>query len=434
MNNQNTIAREFSLKGIGLHTGKIATVVFKPAVEDTGIIFVRVDLQNKPQVKACVENALSQSSSPRCTCISKDGAQVFTIEHLMAALRAMEIDNLIVEIDHEELPGMDGSSLLFIEALEKAGVAKQSKPRNVFVVKEPMMIHAGAASLAVFPSNEFKISYTLQYNDDFIKSDFFEAVITPEYIKKEIAPSRTFCLEEEAGLLQKNGLGLGANYDNTLVVGKTGVIKNKLRFSNEFVRHKILDLIGDAYLLTGVLKAHIVAVKSGHALNVNMMKKIMDQSANSSRQDLVINSGDLLDVEKIMAILPHREPFLFVDRITEIELGKRAVGIKNVTMNDYFFKGHFPGKPVMPGVIILEAMAQVGGVMMLAVPENRGKLAFFMTMNNVKFRKTVVPGDQLVFEVIVGKVKSRTGQVFGKARVDGKVVAEAELMFAIVEP
>jgi len=334
---------------------------------------------------------------------------------------------------------MDGSSLSFTDAFNKAGIKEQDRERQYFSVREPLYVEEGDASIVVLPASEFKLSYTLNYNHPLLRSEFFSMAVKPESFKKEIAPARTFCLESEAGELQRKGFGQGANYENTLVVGEKGVVKNKLRFDDEFVRHKMLDLMGDLNLLGFPIKGHVVALKSGHSLNLKIAKKIFEQKKKSVSAGIpapvsyeVLQEG-AMDVTTIMKILPHREPFLFVDRITLLEKGKRCVGIKNVTINDYFFKGHFPGKPVMPGVIIVEAMAQVGGVMMLSPEENRGKLAFFMTMNNIKFRKTVVPGDQLVLEVVAGKIKSKTGQIFGKALVDGKVVCEAELMFALAD-
>ena len=254
--------------------------------------------------------------------------------------------------------------------------------------------------------------------------------------RDEISSARTFCLEDEVTELQSQGLGRGANYDNTLVVGRSGVIKNKLRYQDEFIRHKILDLMGDLYLIGSPLKAHIIALRSGHSLNLKLARKINQQRQRYSLGGIGVNyyleETEDLDITTIMKILPHREPFLFVDRVIYLEKGRRATGIKNVTINDYFFKGHFPGKPVMPGVLIVEAMAQVGGVMMLASEENRGKLAYFLAANRIKFRKPVIPGDQLILQVEAGKIKLKTGQVFAKALVDGKVVAEAELMFALV--
>jgi UDP-3-O-[3-hydroxymyristoyl] N-acetylglucosamine deacetylase/3-hydroxyacyl-[acyl-carrier-protein] dehydratase len=298
-------------------------------------------------------------------------------------------------------------------------------------------VEEDGSSIAALPAAELKIYYTLSYNHPVIRTDFLEVNINPESFKSEIASARTFCLENEVAELQNQGLGLGANYENTLVVGKNGVIKNKLRYPDEFIRHKILDLMGDLYLIGCPIKARIIALRSGHSLNLKLARKISQQRDRYSSGGIGANyypqeTGEL-DTATIMKILPHRQPFLFVDKVIYLEKGKHATGVKNVTINDYFFKGHFPGRPVMPGVLIIEAMAQVGGIMMLAAEENRGKLAYFLAANNIKFRKTVVPGDQLLLEVEAGKIKSKTGQVRAKALVDGRVVAEADLMFALVE-
>ncbi|MDD2751725.1 MAG: bifunctional UDP-3-O-[3-hydroxymyristoyl] N-acetylglucosamine deacetylase/3-hydroxyacyl-ACP dehydratase [Candidatus Omnitrophica bacterium] len=437
MEKQKTIEREITISGTGLHTGNKVKVVFKPAPVDAGISFVRTDLPEKPKIKADINSLLSQSRSPRRTSIGGQDFDIQTIEHLMSALAGSGIDNLIIEIDNKEVPGMDGSSLNFLEALAKAGIKEQEKERLSFTLKEPIFIEEEGSYIIAFPSSDFKISYTLDYRHPYLKTQFLELKIDPDAFKSLLAPARTFCLEEEAAQLRSQGLGCGANYDNTLVVGKNGVVKNTLRFDDEFIRHKILDLLGDLYLLGSPLKAHVIAIRSGHSLNLKLVKKISEQKARSVSAGVsagyVPEEGEVLDVSKIKQILPHRQPFLFVDRIVSLEKGKRATGLKNVTINDYFFEGHFPGRPVMPGVLILEALAQVGGVMMLASEENRGKLAFFLSADNVKFRKTVLPGDQLMLQVEAGKVKSKTAQVFGKAFVDGKIVAEADFMCALVE-
>ena len=437
MDKQKTIGKELSLKGIGLHTANKVNVTFKPAQTDTGINFIRTDLPDRPVIRASVDYLLSPSVSPRRTSIGKDKVEIQTIEHLMAALCGLGIDNIYIEIDNDEVPGLDGSSLNFLEILNKCGIVEQEKERRYYSIKEPIVVEEDSSFIAVLPSGELKISYTLSYNHPVLRTDLMELNINPEVFKSEIACARTFCLENEIAELQNQGLGRGANYDNTLVVGKNGVIKNKLRYPDEFIRHKILDLIGDLYLIGCPLKAHIFALRSGHSLNLKLAKKISQQKKRYSLGGIGANyhpqeTGEL-DTATIMKILPHRQPFLFVDKIISLEKGKRATGIKNVTINDYFFKGHFPGRPVMPGVLIIEAMAQVGGIMMLAAEENRGKLAYFLAANNIKFRKTVVPGDQLLLEVEAGKIKSKTGQVYAKALVDGKVVAEADLMFALIE-
>lgn len=437
MDKQRTIQKEVTLKGAGIHTANKVNITLKPAEADSGIKFIRTDLASRPTIEASIDYLLVQSGNLRRTSIGSDGVEIHTIEHLMAALASLGIDNLCVEIDNNEVPGLDGSSRGFLEVLTQAGIKDQDKARHYCVIKENIFVEEGDSSIIAVPSEEFRISYTLSYNHPLLKVQFMDLRINAATFKEELASARTFCLEDEAVELQQQGLGRGANYENTVVLSKNGVIKNKLRYEDEFIRHKILDLVGDLYLLGQPLKGHIIALKSGHMLNLKLLRKIAQQRQRASLGGIGIKyipkEGEELDATTIMKILPHRQPFLFVDRIISLEKGKCAVGIKNVTINDYFFKGHFPGKPVMPGVLIVEAMAQVGGVMMLAPEENRGKIAYFLAADNVKFRKTVIPGDQLVLDVKAGRIKSRTGQVHAKALVDGKVVAEADLMFALAD-
>lgn len=436
METQKTIAKEINLQGTGLHTGNPVKIKFKPAPINTGVLFVRIDKPNRPVIRADVKYVLDIDDNPRRTSIGHEGVEIHTIEHLMAVLSGIGIDNIIIELDNNEVPGLDGSGNVFLQAIEDAGITSQDCPRKFFNVREPIWVEESDSSLAILPSNEFRISYTLSYPNELLKSQYADVIFTPDVFAKEIAPSRTFCLEDEVAELKRQGLGRGANYENTLVVGDKEVIKNKLRFDDEFARHKILDIMGDLSLLGMPIKGHIIAVKSGHPLNLKLLRRLKQQkdryeTGGVGSSSFAKFSGPTLEAAEIMQILPHRYPFLLVDRIIFMEEGKRAVGIKNVTSNDNFFVGHFPGKPVMPGVLIIEAMAQVGGVLMLYPQENRGKIAYFMTVDKVKFRKTVVPGDQLVLEVEVGKIKTKTGQVFTRALVDDKIVAEATMMFAL---
>jgi len=308
--------------------------------------------------------------------------------------------------------------------------------RKYLNIKEPIWVQEKDASLCILPYPSLRISYTLKYNNPLINTDYLDINMDGKY-EADIHQARTFCLEEEVKPLLEMGLGKGSNYENTLVVSSDRIINNQLRVSNEFVKHKVLDLLGDLYL-AGPLKGHVIAIRSGHNLNIKLVKKIREYHKNVTSGGVKSFSDffpqkEEISVEEIMKILPHRYPFLLVDKILYLKPGKRAVGVKNVTINDYFFKGHFPSRPVMPGVLIIEAMAQVGGILMLADQKNRGKLAYFMAADKVKFRKTVTPGDQLIIEVTCGKVKSRTGIVYTKAFVEGKIVAEAELMFSLVE-
>lgn len=434
---QKTIQKEFSAAGIGLHTGCKVRIVCKPAGENTGVHFIRVDLPGRPVIKVDPSNIHIDTGIPRCTSIGKGNVVIHTVEHFMSVLCGLGITNLMVEIDAVELPGLDGSGMDFVRLIEKAGIVDQGVEVRYFRIPEPIGVELNGCSIYALPADDFRVSYALDYNHSFLKSQFFSVIVTPQTYKETIAPSRTFCLEREANELRARGLGLGADYGNTLVVGEHGVIQNQVRFQDEFARHKVLDFIGDLYLLGAPIKGHIYAVKSGHTLNIQLLKEIcrLKERSHKKREAaaLDLKGKKELDINDIMKILPHRYPFLLVDRVVEIENGKKGIGIKNVTINDNFFQGHFPTRPVMPGVLIVEAMAQTAGVVILTNEEHRGKVAFFLSADNVKFRKVVSPGDQLSMDVEVVRDRAKTAQARAVARVDGEIVAEADMVFSFTD-
>jgi len=438
--NQKTIEHPFSIDGIGLHTGERVSVTIHPAPVNTGIVFQRRDAPDTPAIKADINSLLDVEKYPRRSSISNGTTHVHTIEHLMSAIYGLGLDNLIVEINGVECPGLDGSALIFVQKFLESGIVEQNEGKNFYRIKEPIYISENSSHIVALPSETLKISYTLDYPNSLIKSQYASFEVTPDLYSKEIAPARTFCLEEEVEKLKKIGLGKGSDFNNTVVIGEKGVIHNKFRFSNEPVRHKICDLIGDLALLGMPIKAHIIGIRSGHALNTKLVRSLKSQLQREKASAVYVASGTgvekrkpVLEIDDIEKIIPHRFPFLLVDRIIELEEDRRVIGVKNVSVNEWFFQGHFPGRPVMPGVLIVESIAQAAGVLMLSKKENQGKLAFFMSIEEAKFRRAVRPGDQLVLKVEVSKLKSKFGQVQGKAYVDDKVVCEAVLMFALVD-
>ncbi|MBI1977808.1 MAG: UDP-3-O-[3-hydroxymyristoyl] N-acetylglucosamine deacetylase [Candidatus Omnitrophica bacterium] len=439
MEHQRTIQKIIRLNGKGLHTGMEVEVVIKPAGMNRGIVFIHVDPSgNESEIPAVVDSI--SPNGGRQTSLGRGKVRIRTVEHLLATFHGLGIDNVLVEVHGDEIPGFDGSAKYFVEQVLETGILIQNTPRDYLYVTEPFYLDEGGQSLVALPYRDgLKLSYSLSYQHRDLEDQFFSSVVTPEVFERELAPARTFCLKEEAALLKAKGYGQGADLENTLVFENGQPIHNTLRFPNEACRHKVMDLLGDLYLTGKPLRAHVIACRTGHLQNMKLVAKLRAAINKEKRGSMSKSSSSSssqpreLDVNEIQKILPHRYPFLLVDKIVDLVPGERAVGIKNVTINEYYFRGHFPGHPVMPGVLILEALAQVGGVLMLSRPENRGKIAYFMTIEGVKFRQPVHPGDQLRLEAEVIKIKSRTGQCSGKAYVGDKLVCEAEVKFALVE-
>ncbi len=435
MENQKTLQRKVEFKGRGIHTGSEAEIVIKPAEPGTGIRFVRVDHGERVEFPATAESIYVGEG--RQTSLGNGSARIRTVEHLMATFHGLGIDNAIVEVSGQEIPGFDGSAKQFVEKFLEAGLLSQHEPRQYLYVTEPIYLDEGGQSMVVLPYRDgLKLSYSLSYQHRDLHDQFFSSVVTPEVFERELAPARTFCLKEEATLLKAQGFGQGADWENTLVFENDLPINNTLRFPDEACRHKVTDLLGDLYLVGRPLRAHVIACRTGHVQNMKLVAKLHATFGREKKVSMSKPENELpreLDVNEIQKIIPHRYPFLLVDRIIGLVPGERAVGIKNVTINENYFRGHFPGHPVMPGVLILEALAQVGGVVLLSQPANRGKLAYFMTIEGVKFRHPVHPGDQLRLEAEVIKIRSKTGQCRGKAYVGDKLVCEAEVKFALVE-
>ncbi len=430
---QHTLAEEVVFEGAGIHLGLPVTLRLKPAPAGAGITFRRTDMAGTPAIPARMWRSPSRVRADRQTSLELNGTSVNTIEHLMAALHALGVDNAEVEVSGPELPAMDGSACQYAEAIARAGLAAQEAERTYFRVPQPVFWQERDAMFAVFPDEEFRVSYTLSYGSQALPDQFASFSVTPEVFKTQIAPARTFCLKEEAEALRAQGFGKGASLENTLVFDGHAPLGNTLRFDNEAARHKILDLIGDLYLLGRPFRGHVIAAKTGHRQNAELVSRLLSEGAGSTaqkgRESVARPVQKELGIEDIRKILPHRYPFLLVDRVLELEPGKRGVGIKNVTANEPFFRGHFPEEPVMPGVLIIEAMAQAGGVVILSVPGNAGKMAYLLSIDYAKFRRKVVPGDTLRMEIEVLRVRASTGQCRGVAKVDGHVVCEAEVKF-----
>ncbi|MEE9432384.1 MAG: bifunctional UDP-3-O-[3-hydroxymyristoyl] N-acetylglucosamine deacetylase/3-hydroxyacyl-ACP dehydratase [Melioribacteraceae bacterium] len=459
---QKTIEKEISISGQGLHTGTSSTITFKPAPDDHGIKFVRTDLGDHLEIPALAEYVVDIS---RGTTLGLGDVKVHTVEHVLAAVAGLQIDNIIIEIDGNEPPIADGSSKPFVDKLLEAGIVKQKTPKDYLIIDQVISYknEDEQVDIVALPLDGFRMTVMVDYNNPALGSQHTGLFDLEKEFVSDFAPTRTFCFLSEVEALADQGLIKGGNIDNAVVivdheindddltnltkklgldekitVGKNGFLnENNLRFKNEPVRHKLLDMIGDLALIGAPLKAQILAARPGHKANVEFAKKVRklyQQKQLEKKYQHGKKEGVVFDINAIQKILPHRYPFLLIDKIIHLELDKKVVGVKSVTMNEPFFQGHFPGQPIMPGVLIIEAMAQTGGILMLNSVENpEDKLVMFMGIDKAKFRRPVVPGDQLIFEVELVSKRSRFVIISAKAKVGNKVVAEAELKAAIVD-
>jgi len=436
--NQFTLEKPVSYSGVGLHTGKETTITFKSAPPNTGIMFVRVDAPNRPAIRVTSTNVRQVEEQSRRTTLGESYYEVHTVEHVLSALYGLEIDNAIIEIDSDEPPEPeDGSVASFVEVLDSAGRLEQTdSPRKFLRITEPVSVSCFGADLAVIPcdSEKLRISFTIDYGHPVLGAQYCSIDLDPETFRKEIASARTFCFYKDVKALQEKNLIRGGTLENAIVIGDEGILNREpLRFRDEFVRHKILDLIGDLSLLGMRLQGHVISAKSGHASNVQFVRRIEETYSRRNRDVAPPLGATNWQIADVMRLLPHRYPFLLVDRILETEAEKKIVGLKNVTINEPFFQGHFPGNPIMPGVLIIEAMGQVGGLMLFKTVEHPEEwLVYFTGVDKVRFRKPVLPGDQVLFELEMVKRRGAVCVMHGIARVEEKVVAEADLMAMLV--
>jgi UDP-3-O-[3-hydroxymyristoyl] N-acetylglucosamine deacetylase/3-hydroxyacyl-[acyl-carrier-protein] dehydratase len=431
---QHTLAAPTGYSGVGIHTGAAGVVTVHPAPVNHGIVFRRVDLPGKPRVAVTPKNALYDAARGRRTILREGDVEVHTMEHLLAALLGLGIDNALVDLDSLEVPEPpDGSARPIVEMLRAAGVVPQGQNRRHIKVTRPVVFQAGAVELLAVPSDRLRVTFTIDYDHPMIGTQHLSIDVEPETFAREVAPARTFVLERDVAALRAQGLIRGGSLESAVVVGERGILNDEpLRFRDEFVRHKLLDLLGDLALLGAPLLGHVIATRSGHSTNVAFVHKLAKEIPHGGREAGTPPSR--WEITAIMDIMPHRYPLLLVDRILELEEGKRVVGLKNVTINEPYFGGHFPGHPIMPAVLILEAMAQTGGVLLLStVDDPGGKLVYFMGIDNAKFRRPVRPGDQLRLELTMVKLKNRICKMHGEAYVDGNLVAEADLMSTVVD-
>jgi UDP-3-O-[3-hydroxymyristoyl] N-acetylglucosamine deacetylase / 3-hydroxyacyl-[acyl-carrier-protein] dehydratase len=447
---QQTISRPAGFSGIGLHSGNKVNMTILPAEPDTGVRFRRVDLEGKPEIEARVENVVETN---RSTTLGKGNVKIHTVEHVLAAFAGYGIDNAIVELDANEPPVGDGSSREYCKLIEAAGLVSQPEKRDPYFVTEPIELQMGETEMALFPDDIFKITCTSSDKQGRF-TQFFSLEISPKTWERDLAHARTFCFFEEIEYLIKNGLIRGGSLENAVVVRDDAVLTTEpLRYPNEFVRHKMLDIIGDLSLIGKPLCGHLIAVKPSHTANCELARLVSAQmrkplliaqsfappsqpprepGSPQAVEKILLKDGMTLDTVQVMKILPHRYPFLMVDKVTKIE-GNKITSVKNVSINESFFRGHFPGHPIMPGVLQLEAIAQTAGILTLRQAESFGKIAYFMAAESVKWRKPVRPGDTLVIDVELTKFRGKIGKAQGVCTVNGEVVSEAEVTFMLVD-
>ena len=459
---QTTIKNSVSISGVGLHTGTSCTMTFKPAPDNHGIKFVRTDLGDHLEIPALAEYVVDIS---RGTTLGLGDAKVYTVEHVLAAVAGLRIDNIRIELDGIEPPIADGSSKPFVDKLLEAEIVKQKEPKNYLIIDEIINYsnEEEQVDIVALPLDGFRMTVMVDYQNPALGSQHTGMFDMEKEFISEFAPTRTFCFLSEVEALADQGLIKGGNIDNAVVivdhevskddlsnlteklgldspitVGKSGFVnENNLRFKNEPVRHKLLDMIGDLALIGVPIKAQILAARPGHKANVEFAKKIRklyQQKQLEKKYQHVKKEGIVFDTVAIQKILPHRYPFLLVDKIIHLELDKKVIGVKSVTSNEPFFPGHFPGRPIMPGVLILEAMAQTGGILMLNSVENPAeKLVVFTGIDKAKFRRQVVPGDQLILEAELVSKRNSFVVIKAKAMIGNSIAAEAELKAAIVD-
>jgi len=421
-----TLRGTATLEGVGVHTGAVTRLTVRGAAPGSGIAFVRTDLAGTPRIPATLG---AVHAVERRTALAVNGAEVHTVEHVLAAAVALDLDDLTIEISGQEPPILDGSFAPYLEALRSAGPMDQPEGHaEEYIVRDAFTVNEGDASYLVGPCPRFQLSTTIEFPHPAIGRQSLAVTVDEATFAAELAPARTFGFMKEVEALRAKGLITAASTENAIVLDAEGVVGTTLRWPDEFVRHKAADVIGDLALVGGRIRAHVVATRPSHRGNV--------AAARAIRQRALRGGGPYMDVRQIVDVMPHRYPFLLVDRILEME-GRRIVGIKNVTINEPFFQGHFPGHPVMPGVLIIEAMAQAGGLLLMSLVneevDHASKVVYFMSLDNVKFRRPVVPGDQLRFELEMLKFGGKTCRMKGVATVDGNVVAEAEMMAAVVD-